>query len=233
MPIQTLRSMIAKECCPENTGFTSSLFDGFDEDFETLAHDKEINTEPRKASRNDQFYLTCLEVDQRSQYTESDSSASASDIDVCPSLSNIINSSIEDEPCRDPGCNEARRSFPEYESYSLEGDSELNLSKEHCSSEFPKATPMLDLSNCIITPTMDKRKSLDFSCPIIPFQKLPKNLLHVKGIEKDILNMSKLGLQSLEPRRTCRTSEFSVSERLKGGKFHGNFHHWDPVRIWI
>lgn len=230
LPIQTLRNMIAKECRSGGSDFSSDLFDGFDEEFDT-----EDDFQQQKTSRNDQFYLSCCNTDENGKLVTdiSDSSASASDIDVCPSLSNIINSSIEDEPYRDPGCCEARRSFCDYECDTLKAEPELQPSTDHCSSNFPKATTMLDLANCIITAPVDKRKSLDMSCPLLPFQKIPKHLLQAKGMENDILNINKLGLQSLEARRSCRASEFAVSERLRGNKFHGNFHHWDPVRIWI
>eukprot|EP00794_Sanderia_malayensis_P009495 gene9495-10487_t len=233
LPIQTLRNVIANECLSDSRHFSPELFGDFDDDFD--CDESYGQQEPKSMLRNDggEFYLSCCESDQSNNHIDDYSettSATTSDIDTCPSLANIIDSSIEDEPYRDPGCSKA--SFGCYEYGDIKEEKLSPITTDHCSSNFPKATTMLDLSNVAAAP-VDRRKSFEQTFPMMPFQTIPRSMLQTKTIEKEFQNMKKLNMTGLESRRTCRASDYAVFEHLRRNKFHGNFHHWDPIRIWI
>lgn len=209
LPLQTLRNMCLKECCPDDyttQDLHSDLFQGFDEEFS--------------------FEMSTMDETpfQDTSSGESNDSCSFSSVDnSCPSLLNILSSTIVDEPYRDPACSEARTdAFLE----SVSAQSDCSTSG-HCSPNFPKVSSFLDVSRCVDAPPSDPRRPFETTVSPMNLKNIPRSFLASSGLEKEMLR--KLSEHSAHSGKNCGLSQFAVSEHLR----HGQFSHWDTIRIWI
>ena len=208
LPVQTLKSMLLTECCPDKfstQAMNRELFNGFDEDF----HFDDESTK--------------LAPERKDSYSFSSTDNS------CPSLLNILSSSFVDEPCRDPACSEARSLEDSFRCDSLQSEC---TTSGHCSPNFPKVTSLLDTGRNVVSPVADSRRPVESRLPGRNFQAIPRSFLCSTELENELINIIK-EQTAVSSHRNCRMSQFTGSECLKTDKLNRNFSHWDAIRIWI
>ena len=214
LPRHTLQEMLLNEYCPGRftvEDLNSELFEGFDEVF---------------------FSCDSSHICAEKNYCQVDSGTSysaTSEDTSCPSLLNLLTSGMSDEPYRDPACFEAKS----HTSFilggeSLEADGPIS---GHCSPNFPKVSPVLDMGTAGLSSQIDSNRSSEALLTTRSFQRIPRSFLCSVGLDKELI--SKLNRHDVTSKENCRLSELAVSQDLKSGKFNRQFNHWDTIRIWI
>ena len=225
LPVAVLKRKILTECLHQleskiSTDKEQNLFEDFDADFISDFYEVESDYCKEKLELETRHF--CQDNSEK-PIIEIGLDNSSEVEDCCPSITNLMNDTIPDEPYRDPGCCQPRRCSELSIDMDITEDSN-SVSSEHSSVIYPRASPLLDFEP--YKSSLLSQESELSKCRNIIEEPKSKNELCLIELNREILNR----LNGLSTKNSCGLSEVAAMKRVNN--LCASI-HWDQIRLWI